>query len=107
MRTSDAEAMPTQDEILRRQIARLNARAWGVAGGLTLGVGLFVATAVLLLVGPAEGTDVVGGTLGQLRYYLPGYTVTWFGSLVGFVYGFVIGYGLGRIIGTVYNRLVE
>jgi hypothetical protein len=98
--------MTTQDEILRRQIARLNARAWGVAGGLTLGVGLFVATAILLISGPAPGTEV-GGTLGQLRYYLPGYTVTWPGSVIGFVYGFVIGYGLGRAIGSVYNRLVH
>jgi hypothetical protein len=98
--------MPPQDEILRRQIARLNARAWGVAGGLTLGVGLFVATAILLVTGPAPGTEV-GGTLGQLRYYLPGYSVTWPGSLVGLVYGFVIGYGLGRTVGSVYNRLVR
>jgi hypothetical protein len=29
------------------------------------------------------------------------------GSLVGFVYTFVIGYGLGRVVGTVYNKLVE
>jgi hypothetical protein len=98
--------MPPQDEILRRQIARLNARAWGVAGGLTLGVGLFVATAVLLLIGPAPGTEV-GGTLGQLRYYLPGYSVTWLGSVVGLVYGFVVGYGVGRTVGSVYNRLVR
>lgn len=98
--------MPPQDEILRHQIARLNARAWGVAGGLTLGVGLFVATAVLLVTGPAPGTEV-GGTLGQLRYYLPGYSVSWLGSVVGLVYGFVLGYGLGRTVGSVYNRLVQ
>lgn len=98
--------MTTQDELLRRQIARLNARAWGVAGGLTLGVGLFAATAILLVVPPAPGTEA-GGMLGQLRYYLPGYTVSWLGSGLGFVYGFVIGYGLGRAIGSVYNRLVE
>lgn len=98
--------MPTQDEILRSQIARLNARAWGVAGGLTLGVGLFAATAILLLQDPAPGTQV-GGMLGQLRYYLPGYAVSWPGSVVGFVYGLVIGYGLGRAIGSVYNRLIQ
>jgi len=98
--------MNEREEALRHTIARLNARAWGIAGGLTLGLGLLVATAVLLVTGPAPGTEV-GGTLGQLRYFLPGYSMTWPGSFVGFVYGFVIGYAVGRAVGSVYNRLVE
>lgn len=91
---------------LNRQIVRLNARAWGIAGGLTLGAGLLAATNILLIVGPAPGREV-GETLGQLSYFLPGYSVTFVGSLIGFVYGFVIGYAMGRVVGSVYNRLVE
>lgn len=98
--------MTTTETELRRAVARLNARAWGVAGALFLGFGLFAATNILLLAGPAPGTEV-GGTLGQLRYYLPGYSVTFLGSLIGFVYGFVIGYIVGRGIGSIYNRLVK
>ena len=75
---------------MRRALVRLNARAWGVAGGLTLGLGLAAATWILLLVGPAPGAEV-GETLRQLRYFLPGYSVTPFGGVVGFVYGFVWG----------------
>ena len=98
--------MTTTETELRRAVARLNARAWGIAGALVLGIGLFAATNILILVGPAPGTDV-GGTLGLLRYYLPGYSVTFLGSVVGFVYAFVIGYILGRAVGSIYNRLVR
>jgi hypothetical protein len=43
----------------------------------------------------------------MLRIFFPGYTVSGFGSVVGFIYGFVLGYALGRLIGGVYNRLVH
>jgi hypothetical protein len=93
-----------QDEnrALRSTLARLNARAWGIAMGLLLGGGLFLATIVLVVRG---GPDV-GAHLGLLRAYFPGYSVTVIGSFVGFVYGFVVGYALGRLIGLVYNRIV-
>jgi len=88
---------------LRAAVLRLNARAWGVAVGLLLGTGLFLATNFLVL----KGGPVVGPHLGLLGVYLPGYRVTFVGSLVGFAYLFVIGYLLGRLIGTVYNVLVD
>lgn len=83
-------------------VRSLNARAWGIAVGLLLGGGLFVATNVLVL----RGGENVGQHLGLLSVFLPGYSVTFVGSLVGFVYMFVIGYGVGRIVGGVYNWLV-
>lgn len=78
----------------------MNARAWGIAFGLMAGLGLFAATNILLL----KGGEVVGPNLALLGVYLPGYSVTFLGSLIGFVYMFVIGYGFGRLIGEVYNR---
>jgi hypothetical protein len=80
-------------------LLRLNSRAWGIAFGLLGGLGLFVATNFLLLVG---GKDV-GKHLNLLSVYFPGYHVTFVGSLVGFVYAFVVGYATGRIISSVYN----
>ena len=88
---------------VERTLLRMNARAWGIAFGLLAGLGLFLATNILLL----KGGDVVGPHLSLLGVYLPGYSVTFFGSLVGFVYLFVIGYGFGRLIGEVYNRLAR
>jgi hypothetical protein len=96
----------TEDAEFRRAVRRLNARAWGIAGGLVLGLGLFMATNILLLQGAPAG-EPVGPTLGLLGYFLPGYSVTFLGSLIGFVYMFVIGYAIGRVVGALYNKLVE
>jgi hypothetical protein len=96
-------AMQETDVTLDQAIRRLNARAWGISVGLICGLGLFLATNLLIL----RGGPNVGQHLGLLRAYFPGYSVTFMGSLVGFVYTFVIGYGLGRVVGTVYNKLVE
>jgi hypothetical protein len=82
---------------------RLNARAWGIALGLLCGLGLLIATNILVL----RGGPVVGPHLRLLGAYLPGYRVTFVGSLVGLGYGIVIGYCAGRLIGSVYNALVR
>ena len=91
---------PTSSTV-QASLMRLNARAWGISTGLLLGGGLFLATVFLVL----RGGPTVGQHLSMLRVFFPGYSVTWLGAFVGFVYAFVIGYGLGRIIGSVYNRL--
>ena len=82
---------------------RVNARAWGVAFGLVCGFGLLIATDILVL----KGGPVVGPHLSLLGAYLPGYRVTFGGSLVGLGYGLMIGYCAGRLIATVYNGLVR
>jgi len=93
------------DEVqqVRKALLRMNEQGWGIAIGLLLGLGLFVATNVLVV----KGGHVVGPHLGLLAYYFPGYRVTFLGSVVGFVYAFVVGYGIGRTVGTIYNKLIE
>jgi hypothetical protein len=54
-----------------------------------------------------QGGPNVGQHLELLSIYLPGYSVSFVGSLVGFVYAFVGGYALGRLIGTVYNQFIQ
>ena len=92
-----------ESQELKRTLARLNGRAWGIAIGLLFGGGLFLATVILVMKG---GPDA-GAHLGLLRAYFPGYSVSTVGSFIGFIYGFVLGYAIGRVIGTVYNRLVR
>ena len=94
--------MQPEEIELQNVMLRLNGRAWGIAIGLLFGLGLFVATNILVL----RGGPQVGPHLGLLGVYLPGYSVTFLGSLIGFVYLFVIGYGIGRLIGIVYNRMI-
>lgn len=84
-------------------LLNLNARAWGITVGITAGLLLFIVTNILVL----RGGEVVGPHLGLLGVILPGYRVTFLGSLIGFVYAFVIGYGLGRLVGTVYNAVAR
>ena len=94
--------MTENESELRRAILRLNERAWGIAVGTLLGMGLFIATNILVV----KGGPQVGRHLSLLSRYFPGYSVTFVGSVIGFIYCFVLGYILGRIIGVVYNRLV-
>lgn len=88
---------------IRATLARLNARAWGIAIGLLLGGALLLATLFLVLLGGPH----MGQHLALLSVYFPGYSVSVGGGFIGFIYGFVLGYALGRVIGTVYNRLVS
>lgn len=87
---------------LQKAIRRLNARAWGISVGLLFGIGLFIATNLLVL----RGGPNMGQHLGLLSIYFPGYSVSFVGSVIGFIYAFVLGYAVGRSIGWVYNKLV-
>lgn len=91
-----------ENQQLQVAMLRLNARAWGIAAGLLLGGGLFLATNVLVL----KGGQQIGKHLQLLAVFFPGYSVSFVGSIIGFIYAFVLGYALGRLIGTVYNKLV-
>lgn len=99
-----ADTLPVRDEVrvIKKALVRFNEQGWGIAIGLLLAVGLFAATNILII----RGGENVGQHLALLGVFLPGYRVTFLGSLIGFVYAFVIGYGIGRTIGAVYNRLI-
>jgi hypothetical protein len=84
-------------------LLQLNARAWGIAMGLLLGLGLFLATIFLVV----KGGETIGPHLALLGVLLPGYRVTVGGAFIGFGYMFVIGYAIGRIIGHLYNALAR
>jgi len=95
------EITPEEAVVVKREIQRLKGQAWGVAFGLLLGLGLFAATVILVL----KGGENIGQHLGLLSAYLPGYSVSFAGAAIGFIYMFVIGYALGRLVGSVYNRM--
>ena len=97
-----SEHLTVEDQrILTKTIHDVNEKAWAIALGLVLAVGLFVATNWLVL---NSGGDA-GSHLRLLRVYFPGYTVTFVGSFVGFVYAFVLGYFIGRTVVILYYRL--
>lgn len=95
--------MTKDQSTLQTEILKLNARAWGIAFGLLLSGGLFIATVILVM----RGGENPGRHLEMLRVFFPGYSVSFVGALIGSIYTFVIGYGIGRLIGSSYNYLVR
>jgi len=92
-------AKSRESAILRRGVAKLRAAVMAVTFAMTSGVGLFIATVWLLI----RGGENVGEHLGLLSNYLPGYSVTWGGAVVGLVYGAVLGGLIGAAIAWTYN----
>ena len=88
-------ALPSRssDAVIEAAFAKLDPLALGVAVSAVSGVGLFLATVVLLL----QGGPMVGATLSLLAHYLVGYEVTWKGACIGLVEAAVVGFVLGYL----------
>ena len=91
------------DREVRRAVARLKAGILGLVFGLISGVGLFAMTAILLI----ENGPNTGYHLSLLGNYFIGYTVTWKGAFIGFLWAFAVGAVVGWLIGIIYNRIVR
>jgi hypothetical protein len=94
-------ASPRDLELLAVAVARLRAGIMAFVFAAFGGAGLFLATAWLLV----RGGPNVGQHLGLLSNYFPGYSVSWPGSLLGFVYGALSGAVVGSSLAWIYNRL--
>lgn len=97
------ENVRKEEELITSAVVRLNAAFLGLVAGLIFGLGLFIATNWLVL----KGGPNPGAHLILLSQYFPGYSVTFFGSLVGFIYAFFFGFIGGSIVGVVYNKLAR
>ena len=77
---------------------KLRVRAFGLAVGIVLGLGIFLATLC----------DVVrekGETLQSLESFFLGYSISFSGAIVGLIWGFVDGFICGALIAWLYNIL--
>ncbi len=100
LETEAQELSDGRDRIqLARAFGRLDPTALAVALGTVTGLGLFIATLVLVL---REGSRV-GLHLGRLGYFLPGYQVTWPGAFVGLVEAALVGAALGALLASAWN----
>ena len=77
----DEELEKSEDKVIEVAFAKIDPLALGVAVGVVSGLGIFLASAVLLL----KGGPVVGPMLSLLRNYFIGYDVTWTGAFLGLV----------------------
>jgi len=89
------------EEELAGGILRLNDTILALSLGLMTGLLVFVATNWLVL----KGGEPIGPHLALLGQFLPGYSVSFLGSLIGLVYGAVLGAAAGWSIAWIYNRL--
>lgn len=105
-----ANPIETEDDKLFSAIFRMNSNVFGLVAGLLFGSAIFVVTNWLLIKGGhvnAQGEYVVGPHLQLLSQFFIGYRVSFFGSLIGFVYGFAVGTIAGSAVGWIYNKIVE
>jgi hypothetical protein len=71
---------------LKSSLAWFNAISFGLVFGGMVGLGIFTATLVLVIKG---GPDV-GRNLGLLREFVPGYSVSFLGAFIGFLWAQVL-----------------
>jgi hypothetical protein len=96
------------DTLIAHAFAKLDPLALGVALGSVCGLGLFLATAILLLKSVVSEMDggggaVVGPSLSLLRHYLPGFSVTWPGAGIGFLEAASGGFFVGASLAWLWN----
>jgi len=80
---------------------KINIRALALSMGIVAGLVVFLLTAWFLLLG------YNGSILAKLGSVYLGYSVSWFGSIVGFAYGFLDGVVFGALFGFIYNKFVK
>ena len=95
-------ASRANQEEISRVVARIGTGVLAFVGAMIGGVGLFLMTAWLLL----KGGPHVGEHLQLLSNYFIGYSVTWWGSVVGLFYGAVVGGIIGWSVSTIYNKVI-
>ena len=79
----------------------LQPKKLGLAGGILWGLCMFLTTLISMSTGYAKGWLLL------MKGIYPGYTISGWGSLAGFVYGFLdVFIGL-FLLGWLYNKLVR
>ena len=101
--SNDRDGRAEANAVLVRVVfARIDGVAMATATGVVFTVGLFLATAILLLKGAPPGVPI-GGNLSALGTFLPGYDISWPGVIVGSLYGFLIGAVAGFLLSVLWN----
>jgi hypothetical protein len=85
-------------ETMQMAIAPVHKAALGVATGIVAGLVVAAATAFIVVLRPQPEPR-----LDLLANYFYGYTVTWPGVLIGFLWAFVVGFVAGWFTGFVRN----
>ena len=77
---------------------KLRVRAFGLAVGIVMGLGIFLITVIEFIRG-------YGNTLVLLQAVCYGYNVCFLGAVVGFFWGVIYGFLFGAAVAWLYNIL--
>lgn len=103
-RARGGDALPSDAATTSSEVhPPVRARAWGLGLGLALGLTLAFGTALLVV----RGGENVGPMMEHLRLYLPGYTVSSTGAVLGGVQLGIVGYLMGHLVAVLYNRICK
>ena len=103
------EVNEDEEKRLLTEAVKLDATVFGLILGLIIGLIIFIATNWLIIAGghvSPGGEVIIGPHLELLGQFFIGYKVTFFGSIIGFVYGFAAGSIFGTLISWVYNKII-
>lgn len=103
------EITEQEEQKLLSEIVKLDSTLFGLISGLIFGLIIFIATNWLILAGGHTGPDgkvIIGPHLQLLGQFFIGYEVTFWGSIIGFVYGFACGSIFGTLIAWLYNKIL-
>jgi hypothetical protein len=93
----------SEDKVIEVAFAKIDPLALGVAVGVVSGLGIFMASAILLL----KDEPVVGPMLSLLGNYLIGFNVTWVGAVIGLFEGGLLGFAVGALAAGLRNRALK
>lgn len=99
----------SEEEKILSEIVKLDSTIFGLICGITFGLILFIATNWLIIAGGYKSQDghvIVGPHLKLLSHFFIGYRVSFFGSIIGFLYGFASGSMIGTLIAWLYNKII-
>ncbi len=82
---------------------KINSAQFGIAMGALIAVGTFAATMWLVF----QGTATYSKHMALLANFLPGYSVSISGSIIGAIELFIIVYAGCYLFGTIYNKIVN
>jgi len=96
-------AVPTENPVLRPSVLRLHGSSLGLALGAIAALGLFCSTSWLVIRGTA-GESVHAALFSN---YIPGYSVSIVGGLIGAIELFALVFLGSILLAAVYNKIVE
>lgn len=77
----------------------LNPLKLGIAGGILWGLCMFICTILAMYTG--YSTEF----LNLIAAIYPGYTISWWGTIIGFIYGFLDAFVGLFLLAWLYNKL--